>query len=466
MDSCYAPAEPTPFDRQTPLVPPWHDEIPSRLDPFSRDDCALLIDFYLRRLVSLKNRIDPGLAAGLARVRSGAETPLWECAEYMAAEALEAVMGLGVGNETGTDVRPETGGYEPVARGQAPGAITKEDRDRIRADIESEYDNWSFLSWAPVAVRLGSARVRLLEPLARQIWPCDWAAWIERAEDVTVRRLADETNWAIDFGQRDQAGWAKRKGAPPAPGEGPYARVDGKWNTSSCGKAPCDGERHTCSGDGAAGGDSAPGLSPGATSFGPGLGDPPLTSLIRFSAPPESAGVWQRALGACRRLAGVDAPAWHGLALIVDHFLEVWAPENDPDNRTAGYPSAVFQRDGWRCTVPGCHARTNLTPHHVIRRSRGGGNEMANLTTVCWSHHLEGIHRGLVSVSGRAPDQLVWELGPRSGEPPVLAASGDRVLARSAPGRFEPPTLVGFPHAGLPHAAVPVPRDVVLAHSG
>ncbi len=69
MEQTFTSSEQAPFDRSTPLVPPWHDEIPARLDPFSRDDCAILIDFYLRRLVALKNRIDPGLSAGLARMR-------------------------------------------------------------------------------------------------------------------------------------------------------------------------------------------------------------------------------------------------------------------------------------------------------------------------------------------------------------------------------------------------------------
>ena len=150
-------------------------------------------------------------------------------------------------------------------------------------------------------------------------------------------------------------------------------------------------------------------------------------------------------MGACRRLLArpphgptaanscenssrkADPPAWRCLELIVDHFLLIWAPERDPDHRTDGYPRAIFERDGWRCTVPGCRARSNLTPHHIVKRSRGGGDEQANLTTVCWKHHLEGIHRGRLSVSGRAPDRLYWELGCRPGEAPVLAARGDRV---------------------------------------
>jgi hypothetical protein len=31
--------------------------------------------------------------------------------------------------------------------------------------------------------------------------------------------------------------------------------------------------------------------------------------------------------------------------------------------------------------------------------------------SLCAGHHLHGIHRGYIRVSGRAPDGLAWELG-------------------------------------------------------
>ena len=822
MNARYAPTEPVPFDRQTPLVPPWHDEIPTRIDPFSRDDCALLLDYYLRRLVSLKNRVDPGLATGLARLRSGekhrllgfvrmkdyteecldldwrrarylmnihevfqglpllsrafesgrlswtkareitpvadaetqgewldlacsttvrllaravrrfkstgrlpwegdeisnggcrekdipdgadgnesgnasaslqaacneeqgksrletggdssmslnviveenmmandissartdddrgdspwptfscpvplslrrrweeavescrrqagAETPLWECAEYMAAEILDTVSGLEGGGESSVDDQsisnssgltgaessvddqsmpdsrgltgddridfgpgdPAVGNHgqpggdnhadrteDPGDSSRLPSELSDENRDLIKAGIEQETDKWSFLSWAPMAVKLvgqleadlelvksavaeasgrdgarrlheallrlvgyhelierylgrllrffgdhrlherclflslrhyagerlgvsarqvgyltsrervfihhpeleeafldgrvGSAKVRLLEPLARQVWPCDWKAWIERAEKVTVRRLTDEASWAIDYCQRDPVGWKDKKGKPPQTGEGPYALVDGRWHTcsgndldsldASAGVAAIEGLNVVCPAPGVPGGNQGPGA---------GESNPPLTSLIRFTAPPEPASIWFRAMEACQRLIGNDAPTWRCLEMIVDHFLLVWAPERDPEHVTTGYPNAVFQRDGWRCTVPGCRLRANLTPHHIVKRSRGGGNEMTNLTTVCFHHHLEGIHRGLVGVSGRAPDQLVWELGRKVGEAPILAASGDWILGANV----SLPTRGGSMSKAVPSAAAgtPIPAAV------
>ena len=67
----------------------------------------------------------------------------------------------------------------------------------------------------------------------------------------------------------------------------------------------------------------------------------------------------------------------------------------------------VLERDGWKCTYPGCGARAQLDVHHVRFRSRGGRDEPWNLTSVCRFHH-ELIHVEQVSVRGRAPAELDW----------------------------------------------------------
>jgi hypothetical protein len=60
-----------------------------------------------------------------------------------------------------------------------------------------------------------------------------------------------------------------------------------------------------------------------------------------------------------------------------------------------GYPpnweeisKEVRERDGYRCTHPGC-GETGLTlhVHHVIPLSRGGSNALSNLLTLCEKHH-------------------------------------------------------------------------------
>ncbi|MEN8183566.1 MAG: HNH endonuclease, partial [Myxococcota bacterium] len=90
----------------------------------------------------------------------------------------------------------------------------------------------------------------------------------------------------------------------------------------------------------------------------------------------------------------------------------------------------IFERDGWRCAVPGCTSYRNLQVHHVVFRSQGGDDEPENLITLCAWHHQRGVHGGLVRITGRAPDRLRFELGLRDGEPPLAVYdSGDRLLA-------------------------------------
>ena len=88
---------------------------------------------------------------------------------------------------------------------------------------------------------------------------------------------------------------------------------------------------------------------------------------------------------------------------------------------------ADFTRDGFRCTVPGCTARRNLQSHHVRFRSAGGPDEPWNRTTLCAHHHQRGVHGGTLRIRGRAPDALVYALGP---EPAECFRSGDVRLGK------------------------------------
>ncbi len=53
---------------------------------------------------------------------------------------------------------------------------------------------------------------------------------------------------------------------------------------------------------------------------------------------------------------------------------------------------SVHSRDGWRCRIPHCKARTGLHAHHVVFRSQQGDDASYNLLTVC-NHHHEEIHQ-------------------------------------------------------------------------
>ncbi len=82
-------------------------------------------------------------------------------------------------------------------------------------------------------------------------------------------------------------------------------------------------------------------------------------------------------------------------------------------------------------SVPVCTARRNLHVHHLVFRSRGGGNGRENRITLCAWHHLRGIHAGRVRAEGNAPDALTWEIGVCTGKRPLLRLIGER---RSAGG--------------------------------
>ncbi|MFN2376552.1 MAG: hypothetical protein ABR538_08435, partial [Candidatus Binatia bacterium] len=54
-----------------------------------------------------------------------------------------------------------------------------------------------------------------------------------------------------------------------------------------------------------------------------------------------------------------------------------------------------------------------------------------NLTAVCDDHHRHFIHAGRIHVKGRAPDDLVWELGCRTGRTPLLRLRGEVYLYKA-----------------------------------
>ena len=93
-----------------------------------------------------------------------------------------------------------------------------------------------------------------------------------------------------------------------------------------------------------------------------------------------------------------------GLEGLLDHAIGTWLGLAEPGHE-------VFERDGWRCTVPACTARRNLHRHHIVFRSHEGPDAAWNLTTLCAWHHQRGVHGGWVRIRGRAPDALVFELG-------------------------------------------------------
>jgi hypothetical protein len=211
----------------------------------------------------------------------------------------------------------------------------------------------------------------------------EWIAWARR---VTVRRAEDEVGRALVAFEMG----ASRFPGPPG------------------GSAASSAERQM-----------------GARRRGSGR-DPEETARPFFIAPQAVARFFRAVLCSVRRriehLTGQLPTEGDAFEAMLDHALEAWGHPHAKVRRE----HRVFERDGWRCTVPGCSSYRNLHDHHIRFRSAGGSDEIANRTTLCAWHHHRGVHAGRVRVRGRAPEGLRVELGLRRGQPPLVAyRSGD-----------------------------------------
>jgi hypothetical protein len=210
------------------------------------------------------------------------------------------------------------------------------------------------------------------------------AWWIEHAARVSVRRLYDDVDHALSGGESD-------------------------WQTNG----------QTC----------AQGKDAEATHA------EPETARFFFAAPPDVARLFHAVVCSVRRLverATGRLPS-EGAAIewMFDHAFEAWGARD----RRVAREHRVFERDGWRCTVPGCSSYRNLHDHHIVFRGAGGSDDLGNRTTLCAWHHLRGVHAARVSCRGSAPGGLVFELGLRPGREPLLRYSAGEVLNRpSLPG--------------------------------
>ena len=228
------------------------------------------------------------------------------------------------------------------------------------------------------AGRLSWRQAHVLVPLLVLESSTPWhAAWVARAQGVTVRRLEDDADRAIVSGVLD-----------------PDAQ------------------------DGAPGDDPHTGARPM-----PAVGHP--TPYYLYGCPRDAARLFRAVLATVQRRierrAGRPGSESEALCAMIDHALESWGAHRKipPEHR-------VFARDGWRCTAPGCTSYRNLHDHHIRFRSAGGSDDLSNRTTLCAWHHLRGVHAGVVRCTGRAPHGLRFELGVRRGKPPLAVyRSGD-----------------------------------------
>ncbi len=131
--------------------------------------------------------------------------------------------------------------------------------------------------------------------------------------------------------------------------------------------------------------------------------------VLRARVPIRIALLLQAAFRAVRATEGRLLGDGRCLVLMARHFIATWKAHV---KKARTLLQKVRERDLGRCQTPGCSRRA-VHSHHVVPRSRGGSDDPENLVALCACHHLRGIHGGYMRVWGRAPDDLVWEVGGR-----------------------------------------------------
>ena len=242
--------------------------------------------------------------------------------------------------------------------------------------------------------RLSWVQAQVLAPLLVAGVEGDWReVWVRFAEAVTVRRLEEVVDAALLRRETDHAAWRRDLDRPErfaAEGQ-TCARPTEPGSDTEAGRSALDG----CS--------------------------------LTVTAPRDVARLFRAVLCTVRRALererGQLPSEAEALDRMLDHALATWGAPLRRRYR-------VFDRDGWRCTAPGCTSRRNLHAHHIVFRSAGGGDELANQTTLCAYHHQRGVHAGTVHLRGRAPDALWFEL-PLATYGPGERLSPDRRRDRS-----------------------------------
>jgi hypothetical protein len=230
--------------------------------------------------------------------------------------------------------------------------------------------------------RLGWTKAWLV---ARISSPETESAWVARAEGTSHRWLEGQVDAMEGYRERDPEGWKERtKGLPPD-----RALLD-ELKMHPCGKKIARLEDLKRVADVRNLMEESRARS--RTNLGPGWGPP----AGEFRAPPRVARLVVGVLRALKKKLHTHKDGL-ALAFLVKYFEMEYGDEI---------------RRGHQCAVPGCSKRGEHR-HHIVYRSRGGGDEAGNIIWLCAAHHLAGEHGGRLKIRGRAPDDVYILMGER-----------------------------------------------------
>jgi hypothetical protein len=276
-------------------------------------------------------------------------------------------------------------------------ALAKLDRATSRSDEFARAYAQGTLSWARA--------LTLLPVLDRE----NAEAWIARAHAVTVRRLSDEVNAVLEA--RDTFGPAATLDPPPLDDPLTSAIAAAQLGAHAIDTVHVRADTiavqigaHAVEAvppqPGAVPAELVPRQPGDALVHATDMNRRALSEVcdveIQFTAPVSVVAFFRDTLDA---FADPCVPRWTAFERLLWYVIASW--ESTPRHR-----DPIFARDGWRCTVPACSSRRSLHDHHLVFRSRGGGNARANRTTICAAHHLHGVHAGTIRASGEAPNGI------------------------------------------------------------
>ena len=324
------------------------------------------------------------------------------------------------------------------------------DRARFLARLDDRLIRFSEVRGAVRRGEIGTVAALLVCRVARR--GRTEKAWIERARRRTVERLRREIEWAERETGKSWGGGVM----PPPPGRLPSELDAVTEELIAARDAAAVGE-----------GSDAP-VSPTRDQRSESQGDPwgdqddetfahPVHEgrpvRVDFRLRESAVELWeevkQRLCVASGRWGVSDEQVLYEAALaFLVTYLPLWLHEVEH-----GDPIAV--RDRFQCLAPGCTNRCG-SGHHIRYRSQVGPDDEWNLAFLCHTHHLELLHqRGFIRVTGRAPDDLLFELGIRpDGTATEVFVNEERVA--------DPETLVpGTPRRSRGKTDNPVRRQCV-----
>jgi hypothetical protein len=154
------------------------------------------------------------------------------------------------------------------------------------------------------------------------------------------------------------------------------------------------------------------------------------TATLRMRVDPETRRHYDVTIARLRSMSDEPLEEWEAFVLVLRRFWKTWDNEVTRKQRRR---HKTLERDGWRCTAPGCRSigTGRLQEHHIVFRSEGGAvTDPSNVTSQCNTHHGYLLHAGMIHCRGDAPDGLTWELGTRRGLEPFLVYHGDVLVTK------------------------------------